>query len=136
MHYANTPRLLPNFVQKLESFIAKCWTTPGTVSCRLHQLSDDSYEIIYYPAIIEFVGGPQDGAKDFGGFHFNICKFNKVFDKPGAKISLNCMYKNITEHLIFLGNIDGHKVRLAILVAPPEGEKPLEKIYFSKVERN
>jgi hypothetical protein len=32
---------------------------------------------------------------------------------------------------MFLGTIDGYTVRLAILVAPPEGEKALSKIYFT-----
>jgi hypothetical protein len=133
MNYANaTERSLPKFVKKIESVISKCWTTLGYVSCKLNQLDDESYEIMYYPSIVELIGGPRDGAKDFVGFHFNICRFNKVFDKPGAKISLNCINKNVTEHLMFIGNIDGHKVKLAILVAPAEGEKALGKIYFTR----
>ena len=131
MHYANA-RSLPNFVKKIESTVAKCWTTVGAISCKLHKLPDESYEIMYYPSIVELIGGPGDGTRDFAGFHFDICRFNKVFDKPGAKIALNCMDRNVTEHLLFDGSIDSHKVRLAILVAP-DGEKPLEKIYYSKV---
>jgi hypothetical protein len=132
VNYANaTECYLPTFVKKIEPMVSKCWTTLGNVSCRIHQLPDDSYEIMYYPSMVELVGGPRDGGKDFVGFHFNICRFNKVFDKPGAKVSLNCIDKNITEHLMFLGTIDSNRVKLAILVAPPEGEKALSKIYFT-----
>jgi hypothetical protein len=135
MNYANaTETSLPTFVKRIESAVVKCWTTVGEISCKLHKLPDESYQIMYYPSIIELIGGPRDGARDFAGFYFNIGRFNKVFDKPGAKIALNCMYKSITEHLLFNGTIDGHKVELAILVAPPDGEKSLSKVHYTNVK--
>lgn len=114
--------------KKITKAISKCWTSIGGSVLNIRE-DQDRFTIMIYPATWELYGGKDDGQKGFPGFHLNIARFCRLFDRPGPIIALDCIDKNITDHLVFNGEIDGIKVTLAVLVAPPEGAPSMEKVY-------
>src|SRR5450631_1778818 len=96
----------PPFADKLHELISESWNTTGSIGCKSLEL-DNIWEIAYFPAVRELVGGPHDGEHYFIGFDFNIGKFAKLFDKPGASIHLSNANKSDVDHLLFTGRIDG-----------------------------
>lgn len=121
------------FIDKLKVAIERAYVIFGNVSCKM-QYENGVWELMIFPSGQELVGGSEDGKIVFPGFNLNVGKFKKLFDK-GCRMSFNCMSKNITEHLMFVGKIDGHAARVAVLVAPPLYQKPVEKIHLVGVKK-
>jgi len=120
----------PVFMEKLSNHLLNCWQSPGSIACHTNKIGDKSYEIMFYPAIREVYGGAQDGEKVFPGFLLNIGKFMKVFDKkPGAKLTYCGVDKNIVEHFLFQGYVDGNRLKIAVLISPPWNQEAMERVY-------
>jgi hypothetical protein len=120
----------PTFMGKLNGYLARSWGSLGSISFSINQPKPNHYEIMFFPAVRELHGGKNDGELYFPGFKLNIGKFIRVFDKdPAPKVSFDCLQNCTVEHLLFVGRIDGCKIKVAVLSGPPQGQSPVEKVY-------
>lgn len=128
--FNRTKTAYPAFMPKLNGYLAKSWGSLGSISLNINQPKPNEYEIMFFPAVRELHGGANDGELYFPGFNLNIGKFIRVFDKdPSPKVTFDCLKHETVEHLLFVGRIDGCKVKVAILAGPPQGQHPVEKVY-------
>jgi hypothetical protein len=122
----------PPFFGKLTKAIGDCWDSIGSVSCKLSEVGDKSYEAMFFPSLREIYGGQDDGGIVFPGFHFNIGKFVRVFDPSSPpKVSLDTLRSGFITHLLFKGYIDGNALKIRILEMPPGGQQAVERVYTS-----
>lgn len=128
--FNRTKTTQPAFMGKLNSYLARAWGSLGSISLTINQSKLNEYEIMFFPAVRELHGGKNDGELYFPGFSLNIGKFIRVFDKdPSPKVKFDCLKNATIDHLLFVGRIDGCKVKVAILAGPPGNQPPVEKVY-------
>ena len=128
--FNRTKTVPPAFMPKLNDCLARAWGSLGSISVSTNQPKPNEYEIMFFPAVRELHGGASDGEMYFPGFTLNIGKFIRVFDKdPSPKVTFDCLQQCTVEHLLFVGRIDGCRVKVAILSGPPQGQAPVEKVY-------
>lgn len=126
----------PNFIVKLTQAVAKSWDSLGSVACKFNEISEGYYEVMYFPAVREIYGGKTDGECIFAGFHFNIGKFVKSFDKsPSVKVAFDALRSDVVPHLAFKGYIDGTCLKVLIMSEPPCGQRAIERIHASGPKR-
>ena len=132
-HFTNSNNLTPPpFFDKLTDAITKAWQSMGSVGCKLNEVSDGSYEVMFFPALREIYGGKSDGEVIFPGFNFNVGLFVRVFDEsPAPKVSFDSLRTQFIPHLLFRGYIDGKLIKVNILECPPCGQHPVERVYTS-----
>lgn len=132
-HFLNTTNeSAPAFLKKLTDVIMTSWDSLGSVACKLKEVSNNYYEIMFFPALREVYGGKADGEVIFPGFHFNIGKFVHVFDKsPAPKVAFDSLRKDFIPHLIFKGFIDGVALKIIVMECPPQGQSATERVYAS-----
>jgi hypothetical protein len=123
----------PPFIGRLAETVAKSWESQGSVACKF-AAKEDKYEVMFFPAIREVLGGKTDGERCYAGFQFNIGRFVRIFDKC-PKVLFDCMKRNTVEHIIFIGQIEGKNIKVAITAAPPTGQTPIERIYATGPKR-
>ena len=128
--FNRTKTIPPAFMNKLNEHVSNAWGSLGSIATSINQSKPDQYEIMFFPALRELHGGKEDGELYFPGFTLNIGKFIRIFDKnPSPKVVFDCMTKGVIDHLLFIGRIDGIKVKVAILSSPPQGQNPVEKVH-------
>lgn len=122
----------PPFFERLTDALVKSWSSLGSVGCKLSQVSDGRYEVMFFPALREVYGGKEDGERMFPGFNFNVGLFVRVFDEsPAPKVSFDSLRSQFIPHLLFKGYIDGTFVKVNILECPPNGSNPVERVWAS-----
>lgn len=120
----------PPFIVKLTQAVSKSWTSLGSVACKFKNISEGYYEVMYFPALREIFGGKSDGNKTYPGFHLNIGKLAKAFDKsPGVKVTYDTLCIDTIPNIKFKGYVDGVCVKVFIMSQPPCGQKAIERIY-------
>lgn len=120
----------PPFFEKLTDAVSKSWNSLGSVACKLNQLNDGSFEILFFPALREVYGGKGDGEMVFPGFSFNVGRFVRAFDpSPAPKVSFDSLRTQFIPHLCFKGCIDKVSLKVNILECPPGGQEPVERVY-------
>ncbi len=122
------PSELP-FMHKLSNAVVQSWQSLGSVACKINEVGENKYEVMFFPAVREVHGGKNDGEQVYSGFNFNIGKFAKIgFDEP-PRVHFDCLRRNVLINIIFEGIIDGKQVKVAIVAAPPTGQRAIERIY-------
>lgn len=122
----------PAFFEKLTTAVGESWKSMGSICCKLNELSDGYYEAMFFPALREIYGGKTDGDVVFPGFHFNVGKFVKLFDKsPAPKVSFDSLRQDFVPHLMFRGYVDGTCLKIIIMEHPPCGEEAVERAYVT-----
>lgn len=120
----------PPFFEKLTEAVFKSWRSLGSVGCKLNELGDGSFEILFFPALREVYGGKDDGEVVFPGFNFNVGRFVRAFDQlPTPKVSFDSLRTQLIPHLCFKGCIDKVNLRVNILECPPGGQEAVERVY-------
>ena len=120
----------PTFMENLNKCITVSWQSKGSIACKINQVKDGSFEVMFFPALREVYGGKEDGKNVFAGFNFNVGKFVQVFDtSPPPLVWFDCVRKGYIDHLIFKGSIDKVIVKIAVLSTPPDGQRAVERIY-------
>jgi hypothetical protein len=120
----------PPFLFKIKEALAKFWQSLGGTSMKVSQASDLGYEIMLFPAVRETYGGKEDGELYFPGFSLNVARFAQVFDRePAVEMIFDCLSRDVVDHFLFQGTIDGIAVKVAILAGPPSGQTPVERMY-------
>src|SRR5581483_1908463 len=93
----------PKFLSKLNIALSNSWKSNGSVSCNITEAENNCWQIEFFPAVREILGGAEDGSTMYPGFHFNIGKFVKAFDrKHGVKVSFDCL-KQDSPSIMFEG---------------------------------
>jgi len=129
--FNRTKTVAPSFLPRLNAYLSKAWGSLGSISISINQPNPNEYDIMFFPAVRELHGGKTDGEMYFPGFTMNIGKFVRVFDKnPSPRVIFDCLQRETIDHLLFIGRIDGYKVKVAILSGPPQGQQPVEKVYM------
>jgi hypothetical protein len=122
----------PLFFGKLSAAVGKAWDSLGSVACKLNEVSEGNFEVMFFPALREVYGGKDDGDIIFPGFYFNVGKFVKVFDRsPAPKVAFDSVRKDFITHLMFRGYIDGVCLKVIIMECPPGGQEAVERVYTS-----
>lgn len=122
----------PAFFNRVTDALAKSWNSLGSIACKINEVSDGYFEIMFFPASREVYGGRDDGEVVFPGFHLNVGRFVRVFDKePSPKVTFDSLRKNYIPHLLFRGHIEGNLVKIAIMESPPSGQTAVERVYTS-----
>ena len=128
---------VPNspILEKLNAALQKSWQSLGSVACKINE-EPDCLEVMFFPAVRELHGGKHDGENMYAGFHLNVGRFIRVFDKnPMPKLLFDCLTKEMKHHLLFDGKIDGFNVKVAVLSEPPNGQNPVERLYTTGPKR-
>jgi len=120
----------PPFFDKLTAAVNKSWDSLGSVGCKISELSNGSFEVLFFPALREIYGGKADGEVVFPGFNFNIGRFVRAFDvSPAPKVTFDSLRSQLIPHLCFKGCIDKVVLRVNILESPPGGMEACERVY-------
>lgn len=121
----------PAFFNRVTDALANSWNSLGSIACKFNEVNG-GFEIMFFPALREVYGGKDDGEVIFPGFHFNVGRFVRVFDKePSPKVTFDSLRKNYIPHLLFRGYIEGNCVKIAIMESPPSGQAAVERVYTS-----
>ena len=120
----------PPFLVKLMQFVAKSWTSLGSVACKFNKISEGYYEVMFFPALREVYGGKSDGNCVYPGFNFNVSRFVNSFDKsPRPKVVYDALCSDSISHLLFKGYLDGICLKVSIMSEPPCGQKAIERVH-------
>lgn len=132
-HFMNSSNASPPpFFGKLIDALSKSWNSLGSVGCKVSEVSEGNYEVMFFPALREIYGGKSDGEVIFPGFNFNVGKFVRVFDNlPAPKVSFDSLRSQFIPHLLFKGYIDGIFLKVNIMECPPSGQEAVERVYTS-----
>lgn len=90
---------------------------------------DDFWEIWAYPAVLEIVGGKEDGETVWSGFNFDVLEILTDFEPDSVGITTR-QYVHPSE-LTFEGKFRGQGVFLHLGLEPPEDAGATEIVDFS-----
>jgi hypothetical protein len=123
-----------NWLEQLQEKVAGCWEwhSPALqISFRYTEpdQDDDFWEVWFYPALQEIVGGKEDGETVWSGFNFDVLEFLKDFEAEALDIG-TCQSSRPSE-LTFEGKFRGQYVFLHLCLEPPDDAEPTEIVDLS-----